>query len=38
VRIACIHPDHQASAMVAARAGLQATKDRREGEQVWRAP
>jgi RimJ/RimL family protein N-acetyltransferase len=36
--IACIHPNHQASAMVAARAGLQATKERREGEQVWRAP
>jgi RimJ/RimL family protein N-acetyltransferase len=36
--IACIHPDHQASAMVAGRAGLQATTERREGEQVWRAP
>jgi RimJ/RimL family protein N-acetyltransferase len=35
--IACIHPDHQASAVVAARAGLRPTDEQRDGEQVWRA-
>jgi RimJ/RimL family protein N-acetyltransferase len=33
-----IHPDHRASAAVAARAGLEQTRDEVEGEQVWRAP
>jgi RimJ/RimL family protein N-acetyltransferase len=33
-----IHPDHRASAAVAARAGLRPTDDEVEGEQVWRAP
>jgi RimJ/RimL family protein N-acetyltransferase len=36
--IACIHPDHQASAVVATRAGLRPTDEQRDGEQVWRAP
>jgi RimJ/RimL family protein N-acetyltransferase len=36
--IACIHPDHQASAVVARRAGLRPTGEQRDGEQVWRAP
>jgi RimJ/RimL family protein N-acetyltransferase len=35
--IACIHPDHQASAVVATRAGLRPTHEQRDGEQVWRA-
>jgi RimJ/RimL family protein N-acetyltransferase len=35
--IANIHPDHQASAVVAARAGLQPTDEHADGEQVWRA-
>jgi RimJ/RimL family protein N-acetyltransferase len=34
--IAHIHPDHRASAIVAARAGLLPTADEVEGEQVWR--
>jgi RimJ/RimL family protein N-acetyltransferase len=33
---ACIHPDHQASAAVARRAGLRATDGYRDGERVWR--
>lgn len=36
--VAHIHPDHRASATVAARAGLQPTDDEFEGEQVWRTP
>jgi RimJ/RimL family protein N-acetyltransferase len=36
--VAHIHPDHRASAVVAARAGLQPTDDRVDGEKVWRAP
>jgi RimJ/RimL family protein N-acetyltransferase len=36
--VAHIHPDHRASARVAARAGLQPTDDEVEGEQVWRTP
>ena len=32
-----IHPDHEASAMVAARAGLRQTEEEFEGERVWRA-
>jgi RimJ/RimL family protein N-acetyltransferase len=32
-----IHPDHDASAMVATRAGLHQTKEEFEGERVWRA-
>jgi RimJ/RimL family protein N-acetyltransferase len=36
--IATIHPDHQASAVVATRAGLQPTDEHADGEQVWRAP
>jgi RimJ/RimL family protein N-acetyltransferase len=35
--IACIHLDHQASAVVATRAGLRRTDEQRDGEQVWRA-
>ena len=35
--IACIHPNHQASAVVATRAGLRPTDEQRDGEQVWRA-
>jgi RimJ/RimL family protein N-acetyltransferase len=35
--LARIHPDHEASARVAARAGLSATGERAGGEQVWRA-
>jgi len=31
------HPDHDASAKVATRAGLQQTEDESEGERVWRA-
>jgi RimJ/RimL family protein N-acetyltransferase len=34
--IACIHPDHQASAVVATRAGLRPTDEQRDSEQVWR--
>lgn len=33
---ACIHPDHHASAGVAARAGLAVTDDVIDGERVWR--
>jgi RimJ/RimL family protein N-acetyltransferase len=33
---ACIHPDHHASAVVAARAGLALTDDVIDGERVWR--
>ena len=36
--IAKIHPDHQASAVVATRAGLQPTDEQADGEQVWRDP
>jgi RimJ/RimL family protein N-acetyltransferase len=36
--IANIHPDHQASAVVATRAGLQPTDEQADGEQVWRVP
>ena len=32
-----IHPDHDASATVASRAGLQRTEEEFEGERVWRA-
>lgn len=35
--LAHIHPDHQASAKVAARAGLRPTSDEVDGERVWRA-
>ena len=35
--IAHIHPDHRVSALVAARAGLEATGEEVDGEQVWRA-
>jgi RimJ/RimL family protein N-acetyltransferase len=35
--LANIHPDHEASARVAARAGLSATGQLANGEQVWRA-
>ena len=35
---AFVHPDHVASARVAAHAGLQPTLDRVEGEVVWRRP
>jgi RimJ/RimL family protein N-acetyltransferase len=34
--VANIHPDHQASAVVATRAGLQPTGEHANGEQVWR--
>jgi RimJ/RimL family protein N-acetyltransferase len=34
--VAHIHPDHAASARVAARAGLRPTSDQVDGEQVWR--
>lgn len=33
-----IHPDHQASAAVATRAGLIVTGDMLDGERVWRTP
>ena len=33
---ACIHPEHDASAAVAARAGLAPTSEVVDGEQVWR--
>jgi RimJ/RimL family protein N-acetyltransferase len=36
--VAHVHPDHRASARVAARAGLYPTDDEVEGEQVWRTP
>jgi RimJ/RimL family protein N-acetyltransferase len=36
--IAHIHPDHQASAAVATRAGLRPTDEQADGERVWRAP
>jgi RimJ/RimL family protein N-acetyltransferase len=36
--IACVHPDHRASAAVATRAGLRPTDEQRDGEQVWRLP
>jgi RimJ/RimL family protein N-acetyltransferase len=36
--VAHIHPDHAASARVAARAGLRPTPDLVDGEQVWRLP
>lgn len=32
-----VHPDHRASAAVAARAGLAPTEDEVDGEKVWRA-
>jgi RimJ/RimL family protein N-acetyltransferase len=32
-----IHPDHEASATVATRAGLRQTQEEFEGERVWRA-
>jgi RimJ/RimL family protein N-acetyltransferase len=35
---AAIHPDHDASAAVAARAGLVPTADVVDGERVWRRP
>jgi RimJ/RimL family protein N-acetyltransferase len=36
--VAYIHPDHQASAAVAMRAGLRPTDEQAHGERVWRAP
>jgi RimJ/RimL family protein N-acetyltransferase len=36
--VAHIHPDHQASAVVAARAGLEPTDELADGERVWRVP
>ncbi len=33
-----IHPDHRASATVAARVGLQPTDEQADGERVWRTP
>jgi RimJ/RimL family protein N-acetyltransferase len=36
--VAQIHPNHRASAAVAARAGLEPTDDRVDGERVWRLP
>jgi len=33
-----IHPDHDASATVATRAGLRQTEEVHDGERVWRAP
>jgi RimJ/RimL family protein N-acetyltransferase len=35
--VAHIHPDHRASALVALRAGLEATDEEFDGETVWRA-
>jgi RimJ/RimL family protein N-acetyltransferase len=35
--VAHIHPDHRASAAVAARAGLEQTDEEADGETVWRA-
>jgi RimJ/RimL family protein N-acetyltransferase len=34
--VAHIHPDHQASAVVATRAGLRPTEEQADGERVWR--
>ncbi|MER5387579.1 GNAT family N-acetyltransferase [Saccharopolyspora sp. NPDC002686] len=36
--IAHVHPDHQASAAVAAASGLEPTGDTHDGELVWRLP
>jgi RimJ/RimL family protein N-acetyltransferase len=36
--VAHIHPDHRASAGVAAHAGLEPTDEQIDGEQVWRLP
>jgi RimJ/RimL family protein N-acetyltransferase len=36
--VAHIHPDHQASAGVALRAGLRPTDEQADGERVWRVP
>jgi RimJ/RimL family protein N-acetyltransferase len=36
--VAHIHPDHQASATVAMRAGLRPTDEQADCERVWRAP
>ncbi len=36
--IAHVHPEHAASATVAARAGLRRTGERADGEDVWRTP
>ena len=36
--VAHIHPDHEASAGVALRAGLRPTDEEADGERVWRAP
>jgi RimJ/RimL family protein N-acetyltransferase len=36
--VAHIHPEHRASAVVAARAGLEPTDEQMDGEQVWRVP
>jgi len=36
--VAHIHPDHRASAAVAARAGLEPTDEQMGGERVWRLP
>jgi RimJ/RimL family protein N-acetyltransferase len=36
--VAHIHPDHQASAAVAMRAGLRPTDEQADGERVWRTP
>ena len=36
--VAHIHPDHHASARVAANAGLQPTDELEDGERVWRVP
>lgn len=35
---ACVHPEHEASQRVAARIGLVATDEIRDGEVVWRGP
>jgi RimJ/RimL family protein N-acetyltransferase len=35
--VAHVHPDHGASSVVAARAGLEPTDEEVDGEQVWRA-
>ena len=34
--VAHIHPDHQASALVATRAGLRPTDEQADGERIWR--
>jgi RimJ/RimL family protein N-acetyltransferase len=36
--VAHIHPEHRASAAVAARAGLRPTDETADGERVWRLP